>query len=149
MQVVELMKTHVVKTTPDAPLGEAVDLMDLYQVGSLPVVDERGVLCGILSESDVMRALLDSSLPLKTLSEAQAEQVLEGAGVSARRVADYMTQPAVSVSEHADAGKAARMLLTSGLKRLPVTDEQDRVVGTLNRIDVIQAVFEDQISGDF
>ena len=37
-------------------------------------------------------------------------------------------------------------LFTCGLKRLPVTDEHNRVVGVLNRIDIIQAIFEDTIS---
>lgn len=146
MQVVELMKTHVVKTTPEATLGEAVDLMDLYQVGSLPVVDVEGRLCGMLSESDVMRALLDNASPLRSLSEAQATQVLRAGDAKLRRVADYMTQSAIPISEHADIQQAARMLFTCGLKRLPVTDEHNRVVGALNRIDIIQSIFEDTIS---
>jgi CBS domain-containing protein len=145
MQVVELMKTHVVKTTPDATLGEAVDLMDLYQVSSLPVVDTEGVLCGMLSESDVMRALLDSASPLKAFSEAQVTQALRAGDARLHRIADYMTQPAIHISEHADIREAARILLTCGLKRLPVTDEHNRVVGALNRIDVVQAVFEDTL----
>src|SRR5260221_12958353 len=62
MQVRELMKTHVVKTTPDAPLAEAVDLMDIYQVNSLPVVDTEGRLVGILSEEDIWCAA-HGSLP--------------------------------------------------------------------------------------
>ena len=145
MQVVEMMKTHVVKTTPDASLGEAVDLMDLYQVGSLPVVDAEGALCGMLSESDVLRALLDGVPPPETFSESQAMQVLGAGGASAGRIAAYMTQPALSISEHAEGKLAARLLLASGFKRLPVVDEHNRVVGVLNRIDVIQAVFENTL----
>ena len=44
MQVMEVMKTHVVKTSPEATLSQAVDLMDLYQVNCLPVVEEDGRL---------------------------------------------------------------------------------------------------------
>jgi len=61
MQALELMKTHVVKTTPDATLSEAVDLMDLYQVSGLPVVDGEGRLVGMLTEQDVIRAAMQDA----------------------------------------------------------------------------------------
>jgi CBS domain-containing protein len=132
MQALEIMKTHVVKTTSDATLGEAVDLMDLYQVSGLPVVDADGRLCGMLTERDVLRAMQGEQnhpLGLNPLAESFA-------------VADFMTTPPVSVSEHDAVLTAAQLMLERGLKRLPVTTEEGKVIGTLNRIDVLQAVFE-------
>jgi CBS domain-containing protein len=132
MQALEIMKTHVVKTTPDATLGEAVDLMDLYQVSGLPVVDAEGNLCGMLTEQDVLQAMQEESqhpLGLNPLAERF-------------RVADYMTSPPVSVTENCDVLLAARLMLTQGLKRLPVTTDTGKVIGTLNRIDILQAIFE-------
>lgn len=141
MQVHELMKTHVVKTTPDATLAEAVDLMDLYQSSSLPVVDSQGILCGMLSEGDVLRAL-----NLQELSDAYAghlrEAVSKAASAGDFRIGAYMTQPALSVSENADIWDAAQLLLTRRLKRLPVTREDGQVVGVLTRLDVCEAIFE-------
>jgi len=141
MQVLELMKTHVVKTTPDATLAEAVDLMDLYQAGALPVVDPDGRLCGMLSEGDVLRALR-----LQNLAGADAANLRAGISSAAEaagfRVGDYMTQPALSVSENADIQEAAHLLLTRGIKRLPVIREDGQVVGVLTRLDVCEAIFE-------
>ena len=168
MQALELMKTHVVKTTPYASLGEAVDLMDLYQVNGLPVVDEDEILCGMLTEDDVLRALKDVSSittasarpqtkradggkelevlePEEPGPEAQAEFLLRAQAAAHLLVGDYMTQPAISISEHTPAHLAARDLLIRRLKRIPVTDEQGRVVGVLNRADVFQAIFEQTI----
>ena len=142
MQALELMKTHVVKTTPDAPLSEAVDLMDLYQVSGLPVVDGEGRLCGMLTERDVLRAIL-SKVPAESpdLSEQEFCARLD-AGVGNQPVGLYMTQPAVSIEETAEVRQAAMLMFRSGLKRLPVTTEENVVVGTLNRIDLFQALFE-------
>ena len=53
-----------------------------------------------------------------------------------------MTSPAISVSEDMDASVAVRLLILHRLKRLPVLDSLGRVIGTLNRIDVLQAIFE-------
>ena len=41
-----------------------------------------------------------------------------------------------------DASVAVRLLILHRLKRLPVLDSLGRVIGTLNRIDVLQAIFE-------
>ena len=142
MQALELMKTHVVKTTPDAPLSEAVDLMDLYQVSGLPVVDAEGRLCGMLTEADVLKAIL----PQETaeLSGLQAEGLLSRLDLEAgnRPVSLCMTQPAICVLETDEICSAAQLMFQKGLKRLPVTTEQNIVIGTLNRVDVFQVLFE-------
>src|SRR5690349_9296961 len=95
MQVLELMRTHVAKTTPEAALSDAVDLMDIYQASALPVTDAEGRLCGIVTESDIERAL--------NLKE-QIEKAVVGTeagseSLSALRVGEFMTCPAVAVLE--------------------------------------------------
>lgn len=135
MQVLEVMKTHVVKTTPDAPISEAVDLMDLYQVGELPVVDEQGILCGMIAEADVLGSVIAGPAE-------GGGSITWNACVGATPVSERMSSPAVAVAESADLQEAAELLLQRGLKRLPVTRADGRVVGTLNRIDILQAIFE-------
>ena len=126
MQVLEIMKTHVVKTTGDATLSEAADLIDLYQTTGLPVVDADGGLQGMLTESDLVRATRTVAGPLAGL----------------QRVRDWMTTPAISISENAEIEEAFRILYDPGMKRLPVLSETGQVVGVLNRIDLLQAIFE-------
>ena len=133
MQVLEIMKTHVVKTTGEATLTEAADLIDLYQTNGLPVVDSEGVLQGMLTEGDIFRAVCS----------------LAGLSAGGQAVREWMTAPAISIGEHAQVSDAARLLQDSGLKRLPVITETGQVVGVVNRIDLLQAVFEDAIANVF
>lgn len=144
MQVLELMKTHVVKIAPDASLSEAIDLMDLYQATGLPVVDAEGRLCGVLSDGDIFRALkfrsLDSAAGTDPVALQSALRSL--ASVGEQSVCQYMAQPAVSVVENTPILEAAHLLIRHNLKRLPVTSVEGQVVGMLNRIDVCQAIFE-------
>lgn len=140
MQALELMKTHVVKTTLEAALSEAVDLMDVYQVSGLPVVDSGGTLCGMITEHDILRALLPEGK--EALQEVSTLITRIPTSTGDARVSDWMTSPAVFVREDADVGEAALLLLRMGLKRLPVVSLDGQVVGTLNRIDVFQALFE-------
>lgn len=134
IQALELMKTHVVKTTPEATLSEAVDLMDLYQASGLPVVDADGRLCGMLTESDVLRAVGQAA--------GQWGDGEMGKRIGAFLVREFMTAPAVSVAEDVDVAEAAETMLSRHLKRLPVVNDAGQVVGVLNRIDVFQAIFE-------
>ena len=140
MQALELMKTHVVKITPDCTIGEAVDLMDLYRVNGLPVVDADGVLCGILTEHDVMQAVRSDGAPNN--SDQSPSSAVPRRHTDALLVRSFMSTPVQSVMEHDDALLAARLLLEGRAKHLPVVDRQGRVVGMLDRVDVLQSLFE-------
>lgn len=125
-------------------MGEAVDLMDLYRVSGLPVVDEAGVLVGMLTEYDVIRALLpEGRLEAAERREGDTEALVTRLHRNQeQRVGDYMTAPAVSVTETTDLLDAAALMLSRRVKRLPVTGEGGQVVGVLSRIDVCQAILE-------
>ncbi|MGC8667007.1 MAG: CBS domain-containing protein [Chthonomonadales bacterium] len=145
MKVFELMKTHVVKTTPEATLRDAVDMMDLYQVSGLPVVNDRDELVGVVSEYDVIQALLPSYVQLGDGGGAapNADLATLIARVRDTPVAQAMSSPAVAVDENTDVLEAAAIMLQRRFKRLPVTSE-GRLVGVISRIDICQAVLEGQ-----
>ena len=138
LQTLELMKTYLVKTTEDATLREAADLMDLYLCGALPVVDPAGKLVGIITEHD----LAASMLPPGVGGALTGEQRVRAEGL---RVGDVMTRPVISIGEESDVVEAADLMLSRGLKRLPVTGAEGVVVGILTRIDVLQAMLEGAI----
>jgi acetoin utilization protein AcuB len=54
----DLMAREPLVTTPDAPIENAARTMRDHKLGALPVVS-AGVLAGIITESDIFRALVD------------------------------------------------------------------------------------------
>ncbi|MFI1163475.1 CBS domain-containing protein [Streptomyces sp. NPDC020801] len=54
----ELMNSPAVTVSPDATLGRAARLMAGHRVKRLPVVDDDGVLTGIVSRSDLLKVFL-------------------------------------------------------------------------------------------
>src|SRR5688572_25154872 len=118
MKVLELMKVHVIKAGAEATLGDAVDMMDLYQISTLPIVDEQDRLIGVISESDIVRSVLPPFLDT-------AGSLGRGTEIHSR-----MSTDVVSVDEGADVVEAARIMLKRDLKRLPVTSD-GRLVGTI------------------
>lgn len=53
------MVERLVTISPDAPIEAAAQLMIWHKVGGLPVVDDAGRLAGIVTESDLLLALVE------------------------------------------------------------------------------------------
>lgn len=58
VEVSEVMHTPVVTVSPDEPLASAARAMVSNRIGGLPVV-EGGRVVGVLTETDLFRALID------------------------------------------------------------------------------------------
>jgi CBS domain-containing protein len=56
----DIMNTKPLTTSPDAPIAEAARKMLEAKVGALPVTNATGDLVGIVSESDVLRFVVNS-----------------------------------------------------------------------------------------
>lgn len=58
IKVEKVMTTRVITTTDDTPLEEAARIMADQRVGGLPVMNDEGQLIGIITETDLFKALL-------------------------------------------------------------------------------------------
>ncbi len=59
VDVSEVMHSPVVTISPDKPLSEAAKQMIEKRIGGLPVLDSDDQMVGILTETDLLRALID------------------------------------------------------------------------------------------
>jgi len=57
LKVRDAMITDVVTVTPDTTIEEATVLVQQHKIGTLPVVDEKGILVGIITGTDLLRLL--------------------------------------------------------------------------------------------
>lgn len=58
ISVEDVMITPVMTTTPDTSIKGAAKQMAHHRIGALPVVDKKGKLVGIITESDALRAFV-------------------------------------------------------------------------------------------
>jgi len=114
----QLMTTKVIVTTPLTTLAEAARELARLEVSGLPVVDVNGQVIGILTESDLLNALL----------EERSVETSVGA---------VMTSPVVTVDEFTPADTVVRLLRTHRVHHLPVT-RQGSVVGLITPQEVIR-----------
>ncbi|MBE7445307.1 MAG: CBS domain-containing protein [Planctomycetia bacterium] len=61
IKVSEVMTKDVVTVAPDATIEEAAQVMIDKKVGALPVVRDKDVLVGLITETDVLQYFVDES----------------------------------------------------------------------------------------
>jgi CBS domain-containing protein len=122
MRVRELVGGNVVWVAPFATLREAATVMISADVGSV-AVEVDGALEGILTERDIMRAVVDD------------------ADLDRDPVSDWMTEYPDSFSPEMDVDEAANWMLATGYRHLPVV-EGEAVLGVISIKDVLWAVTE-------
>jgi CBS-domain-containing membrane protein len=109
-----------------------------YRVSALPVVDDDQKVIGVVSEADMLNkeALVDEpgfvGGILHRRDQAKARGVTAG---------DLMTTAVVAVRPDDTVEHAAKLMYERRVKRLPVTDENGRLVGIISRADVL-SVFD-------
>jgi len=63
LTVEKVMTRNVMTVTPATPIIDAAELMLEHKISGLPVVDDKGHLVGIITESDIFRMLVRNRLP--------------------------------------------------------------------------------------
>jgi CBS domain-containing protein len=110
--------------TPETPVFEAAELMANEDVGSLPILD-GDKLIGVVTDRDiVVRAVAEKKDPR---------------GMPVREVA---THDPVTVHADDDLSDALKLMATYQVRRLPVVDEDNRLVGVLAQADVAMGARE-------
>jgi CBS domain-containing protein len=132
------MTTMVVVAHEHSSFKEIVRLLHEYGVSALPIVDDQGRLRGIVSEGDL---ILKEDPRLRD----EEERPFEGRGhrqdrerASALVARDLMAREVVTIGPDADIADAARLMHERRLKRLPVVDLEDDVLGVVSRSDLLQ-----------
>ncbi len=139
MTVSDVMNTSVVTVARDTPLKNVARLLSEFAISGLPVVDDDGVVVGVVSETDILfKQLVDNG------TRARLVEVLFGAERSrrrkteAQRAGEAMTSPAITIAPDASLGDAARTMLEHAVNRLPVT-ENGQLVGIVACVDLVRA----------
>jgi CBS-domain-containing membrane protein len=140
----DVMSTTVVVVCRNATYKDVVEAMDHWNVSALPVVESDNRVVGVISEADLLpkQELRDSDPPrLEALLRAS-----ELGKASAVTVADLMTAPAICIRPEVTLAAAARLMGTRRVKRLPVVDGDDRLVGVISRCDVLKGFLRSDAS---
>ncbi|MEN7547062.1 CBS domain-containing protein [Rapidithrix thailandica] len=110
---------------PEQSIEEAMMLLLGKNMSGGPVLDDHGILVGMLSERDCMRIILET--PYHNYPPAKG------------KVSEYMSREVVTVSSENDIFDVANLFMNTHYRRFPVLD-QGRVIGQVSIKDVMRAI---------
>lgn len=127
MKVADIMRIDVKTVDLDATLGDAIGILADVHVSALPVTDAHGRVVGVLSTTDILGALSETTDP-----EAREE-------LFDQPVRELMTPRSRVIEPAADMLEAARQMLSLDVHRLFV-ESHGRLVGVISQTDIVAAV---------
>ncbi len=145
----EIMSTNPVTVSGDTPINEVAALLHEKKINGMPVVDEKGAVTGVVTESDLIEGkkklhiptvinLLDAMIFLE--NPAKTDRELKK--MTATCAADVMTPDPITVSEDTPVDEIATIMSEKKVHTLPVLDEDGRLTGVVGRADIIRTMVD-------
>ena len=148
MEVRNIMTEEVITVSTGDSVETCAKLLQENNISGLPVLDEAGKVAGIVTEGDLIRrasrvkapgyleilgGLIYLGSPKKFVDELQRAMSLEAG--------QLMSTNVIAVNPEETIEKAATLMIEKGISRLPVLDEQGKLVGIVSRRDIMRSLY--------
>lgn len=125
-RIQEVMTSDPRSVSPDAPVADASRIMRDEDTGIVPIVED-GKLIGTITDRDIVVRL-----------------IAESRDASSATVRDIASTDLVTVDPQQDLDEALRLMAQHQVRRLPVVEEDGRLVGILSQADVAREAQDKQ-----
>ena len=147
IEVGQCMKSDVVSISRSATVLEAVRVVIDRHVGTLPVVDDDGVLVGVTTSKDLMYiflpnfvALLDDVSFVRNFGDIEMQKLEDQPEVTRMSITDVM-EPPIFVEKEEGLLRTASLMHKRDVRDMPIVDHAGRLVGIASHVDLASAFF--------
>lgn len=148
----EFMTTPVVSVAPDTLLDEVIRIMERHNISGVPVVDGKGKVRGVISESDLLKythwvighpardpgKLLDAKEGVVSAGGERGVAMIEL--VASATAGNVMTDRVITVEEDTPALDIVRIMNKKNINRTPVVDRNGTLKGIVTRADILRLI---------
>ncbi|MDN3653108.1 CBS domain-containing protein [Thalassotalea ponticola] len=124
LKVIDYLNAHPVVLRPQMPIEEASEMLTRSGQLGAPVLDINGALVGFLSESDILKKILETGYYREHCYEVE----------------NVMTKQVLTVKPYDSIVELAQTMLLQKPKLYPVIDDEGRVIGIISRSNVLTAI---------
>ncbi len=146
----DIMSSQPISASKEQTVKEALDLLAKHGISGLPVVDENDKVIGIISDTDIIRYSEQKSIVPHTGSSfwiSPYTEIEELASVRSgfellhkTQLENVMTKKVYSVTEDTPASDVAKLMNRRNINRIPVVNDDGKLVGIVTRADLIQCM---------
>ena len=134
-RVRDVMTTSVVTVDRITPYKEIARLLAEHRVSGLPVLRMGRHVVGVVTEADLLDAQVKTARRLRSTSRRAWWP--RGQQHPPLTAGELMTTPAITIGPDVTIPAAARIMSTHHLRRLPVVDEDGKLIGVVSRRDLL------------
>lgn len=140
--VSEVMTKNVISVKKDADIHEVSRLLSENKISGLPVIDDDNHVVGVITEADVlsMAGLKKGHTFKDIIRHILGEPLPERK--EGNKVENVMTSPAITTRPDVDIREVARIFDERRIKRLPVVDDENKLIGIISRADIVRKTGE-------
>lgn len=142
----DIMTKKVITIGKNATLLELVKLLIKNKISGVPVIDEENNLVGVVTENDII--VKKSSLPFPLSFSFAFLDKYESYTKSTKEFLDTKVEEVMSVDiktvrKDMTVSKVVNIMLNNNINRLPVLDDDNKLIGIITRADVMKSMIKE------
>lgn len=153
MLIKDIMTPDVMTVREDDTVEKCANLLSTHDLSGLPVVDKNNQVTGIITEGDLIRRASRIKAPafLELLGgiiylEDPNKFIDDVKRSMSHTVKNVMSDDVTTIHSDVEVEAAATLLVRKKIKRLPVVDEQEKLIGIVSRKDIMHYLFDTEQS---
>lgn len=146
----EIMSKPAVSIKENQTVKEALDILAEHKISGLVVVDDESKVIGIISDTDIIRYSQQRSVIPQTNFSFWTSPYTEMDDIASIRegfemlhrtlISQVMTKKVHTVKKDTPATDVAKLMNRRNINRVPVIDDDEKLVGIITRSDVVQCL---------
>jgi CBS domain-containing protein len=136
-RVSDVMTTSVVTVDRITPYQEIDRLLTEHRISGLPVLKMGREVAGVVTEADLLAAEDETNRRARMANSTGGRWLHRKQPNVSLTAGTLMTAPAITVSPDATIPAAARLMNAHHIRRLPVVDEDGKLVGIVSGRDLL------------
>ena len=120
-----LLKREVISINENKPLYNAIKILAKYNIGALPVLNSNNMLCGIISERDIL------------------QQLSQDVGINLRKslINSIMTSKVITITRNINSDVIMDIMTKHKIRHIPIVDKKV-LIGIVSIGDVVKRLLE-------
>jgi CBS domain-containing protein len=147
----DIMTSPVITFSPDQEIMEAARILLEHHINGAPVLDEEGMIIGVLTRDDLISqqkelplpsyfVVLDALIPIRSIG--QVEKEVEK--IAATTVEHAMTPDPAIVSPDTTIEDIAELMVDKKIHTIPVQAQSGELVGIIGKEDILRTIIPGQ-----
>ena len=121
--IAKLIERGCITVDPNSQLQTVINLLVKWQIGTVVIIDAKGIVLGILSERDIIKHIAQKHSLLETTAE------------------ELMTTKVVTVGEDINSSELMHLMTVNKIRHVPII-KKNKLVGIVSMGDVVKRMLE-------